>query len=79
MAILQDKTKPTYEELLAEIAKLKAKKSGPTMAWAKDKEQVAVNLTFPGKRSRYLEVEELTWIIENAESVLEDLTSMMEG
>jgi hypothetical protein len=81
MAIHQDQTKPTYDELLAQIAKLKAERDGPTITWAKDKDGTpkvmeAVNLAWPGKRQRYLEVEELEYIIENGEAILARLLAM---
>ena len=79
--VLPDLTKPSYEQLLAEVAQLKAKltkvSSGPKMEWAKGHEGTAINMTWPGKRGRYLEVEELTYILENADSVLEDLTTLL--
>lgn len=74
--ILQDMTKPTYEQLLAEVERLKAERSGPQIAWAKGKEGEAVSITFPGKRGRYLEIEEIIWLFEHQEMVLERIKDL---
>lgn len=78
MATLPDLTKLTHEQLLAYATKLSQKKAGPAMAWAKNKEGEALTLTFPGKRSRYLEVEELQYIIEHGDALLEEMLGMMQ-
>lgn len=61
MAILQDKTKPSYEDLLAMVVELSARvgrADAVRIEWAKDKEGKALALTWPGKRARYIEVAE---------------------
>ena len=77
MATLPDLTKMSHEQLMAEVLRLREAKNAPAIAWAKDKDgndkDNAVNITFPGKRARYLEVDELTYLIEHGTSLLEDL------
>jgi hypothetical protein len=74
----QDLSKATHEQLIAEIARLKALANGPKIAWAKDKDGndkvgEAINLIFPGKRARYLEVEEMEYIRDHCDELIESL------
>lgn len=69
----QDLTKLSHEELVALIQKEREQKNGPKVEWAKGREGVAMNITFPGKRSRYLELEEFEYIVQNGDSILEQL------
>jgi hypothetical protein len=57
------------EALEAENARLRRAKSELSISWIQGKEGKALSLTWPGKRSRYLEVTEFRDLVRKSDEV----------